>query len=123
MATILIVDDDEKIVETLSIILKKEGYDILTGANGNDGLKLCLEQKVDLVITDIVMPEKEGLETIIDMKKSFPSIKIIAISGGGKIDPEDYLMLAEKFGAQKTLAKPFKKEDILFAVQEVLRSQ
>ena len=122
MATILIVDDDEKIVETLSIILKKEGYDILTGANGNDGLKLCLEQKVDLVITDIVMPEKEGLETIIDMKKSFPSIKIIAISGGGKIGPEDYLILAEKFGAKKTLAKPFKKDDILLAVQEVLRN-
>jgi len=121
MGTILVLDDDEMILETISIILKNEGYDILTGTNGNEGLKLCGEHKIDLVITDIVMPDKEGLETIGDLRRRFPGIKIIAISGGGRIGPKNYLQLAEKLGAQKTLEKPFTKKDILLAVQEVLR--
>jgi len=66
MTTILVIDDDEKIVETLSIILKEEGYDILTGSNGNECLKLCGEHKVDLVITDMVMPGKVLTLTLID---------------------------------------------------------
>jgi len=122
MATILVIDDDEKIVEGFSIILAKEGYSILTGSNGNECLKLCGEQKVDLVILDIVMPEKEGLETIQDMKKRFPGIKIIAMSGGGKVGPENYLLIAGALGAQKALKKPCSREDILSAVQEVLHN-
>ena len=120
MATILVLDDDEMILETLSIILKNEGHDILTGTNGNEGLRLCGEHKIDLVITDIVMPDKEGLETIGDLRRGFPGIKITAISGGGRIGPKNYLQLAEKLGAHKTLEKPCKKKDILLAVQEVL---
>ncbi|MEI6127142.1 MAG: response regulator [Pseudomonadota bacterium] len=121
MATILVLDDDDMILETLSIILKDAGHDILTGSNGNEGLKRCRERKVDLVITDIVMPDKEGLETIQDIKKLYPEIKIIAMSGGGNIATSNYLQIAKAFGAQQTLEKPFKKKDIVSTVQEVLR--
>ena len=79
------------------------------------------EKPADLVITDIFMPEQEGLETIKELKHDFPAVKIIVISGGGAgLKPEPYLKIAGQFGANKTLTKPFKRDDILRAVKELL---
>ena len=103
MPTILIIDDDEVITETTKIFLNRAGYDTLTASNGAEGLKLCRQHQIDVVITDIIMPEKEGLETIRELRKNFPNIKIIAISGGGRINAQDYLSLAAKLGAHHTL--------------------
>ncbi len=97
-----------------------EGHEVVNASNGKEGIKLFRENGADLIITDIVMPEKEGLETIMELRKGYPDVKIIAISGGGRVDPESYLTMAEKMGASRTLTKPFEREELLEAVRELL---
>jgi YesN/AraC family two-component response regulator len=101
-------------------ILRREGYEVVEALNGKAGLKLYRENPTDLIITDLIMPEKEGLETIMELRRDFPDVKIIAISGGGKIDGEEYLFMAQKFGVQRTFAKPVARADLLKAVRELL---
>jgi YesN/AraC family two-component response regulator len=120
MARILIIDDEPQLLNMLGQTLEREGYGIVKASNGKEGIKLYRENPIDLIVTDIIMPEKEGIETIFELKKDFPDIKIIAISGGGRIEPEEYLDIAKKMGAQRTLAKPVTREDLLNAVRELL---
>jgi len=120
MERILVIDDDVKVLNVLHFALVCEGYKVLKASNGKEGLKLYREDPVDLIITDIIMPEKEGLETILELKEKFPEIKIIAISGGGRIGPEEYLPMAKMLGAHRTLAKPFGRDDLVRTVKEVL---
>ena len=120
MAKILIIDDESEIRAMLRQMLEREEFEVMDASDGKEGIRLYQENPADLVITDIVMPEKEGLETIMDLKKSYPDVKIIAISGGRKIGPGEYLKLAERFGAIKTLTKPVRKEKLLKAIREVL---
>ena len=117
---ILIMDDDDDVRMNLREMLENEGYRVTDAPNGKIGMRLFRESRVDLVITDIVMPEQEGLETVKELKDDFPAVKIIVISGGGKLKPEPYLKLAGQLGANKTLLKPFKRDDILSAVKELL---
>ena len=120
MARILVIDDDEQILDMLYESLTREGYDVLKASNGEQGLKLYREESVDLIITDIIMPEKEGLETIIELKKDFPDVKIIAISGGGRIGTKDYLHIAKMFGVERTFTKPVAREHLLSAIRELI---
>ncbi len=120
MGSILIIDDDVEILEIYREILQREGYDVLAASDGRQGMKLCRDQEVDLVITDIIMPEKEGLETIMELRRDLPDVKIIAMSGGGQIGAEEYLPLAEKLGAQRTLDKPFTPKELLDAIRGIL---
>jgi len=121
MARILIMDDDDPIRKMLKIMLENAGYkDIEEAENGYIGMKLIRKSHFDLVITDIIMPDKEGIETIMEIKKDFPAIKIIAMSGGGKISADSYLVMAGHLGANKTLAKPFQQSEIIDAVRELL---
>ena len=120
MVRILIIDDDPQILDMLGQVLEREGYDIVKASNGREGIKLYRENPVDLIITDIIMPEKEGIETIFELRKDFPDLKIIAISGGGRIDPEEYLFVAQKLGVQRTFAKPIARAELLKAVRELL---
>jgi len=120
MALILLIDDDLKIRELLRRILEHAGYEVVEASDGREGLSLYRERKPDLVITDIVMPGKDGLETITDLRIEFPGSKIVAISGGGRLDPKPYLELAEGFGADRLLTKPFGHEELLEAVQNLL---
>jgi DNA-binding response OmpR family regulator len=101
-------------------MLEEAGYEAKSAADGSCGLKLLNAQPADLIITDIVMPEKEGLETILAIRKKNRTVPIIAISGGGKIGPEKYLMMARSFGADYTFEKPFDRESFLAAVWECL---
>ena len=78
---------------------------------------------MDLIVTDIIMPDKEGLESIMDYKQLNPEVKIIAISGGARIGPHTYLKMAEKFGAKKVFSKPFRNKELLDAVEELLSEQ
>ena len=121
MQKILIIDDEPHILLMLKKMLEKAGYEIDLASNGNEGLKLFGDSPSDLVITDIIMPEKEGLETIREMKRMRPELKIIAMSGGGKISAENYLGTAKIFGAAKVLEKPFTKEEMVSAVEELLK--
>lgn len=120
MARILVVDDAEMARFTIREILEKDGHEISEASNGNEALDKQRAQPFDLVITDIIMPEKEGVETIIEMKKDFPDLKIIGISGGGRTRNMDFLQLAKQFGAQEILSKPFTKAELLEKVNACL---
>lgn len=123
MKQILVIDDDEQIRELIRHSLERAGYTVRDASNGEAGLKLCRQVEFDLVIIDIFMPEKEGLETIREMKRDYPKCKIIAISGGGSMGELSYLSLAKNFGATRSLAKPFLQGEVLKAVQEVLQDE
>ena len=120
MFRILVIDDDVQVRKMLRLTLAAEGFDVVEAQDGKVAMRLFRQDQADLVITDLIMPEKEGIETIIELKRDFPDIKIIAISGGGRIDPKDYLYLAEKLGAQVTLEKPFTRKEVLEAVYELI---
>jgi YesN/AraC family two-component response regulator len=121
MANILIIDDDPQILNMLSQILKRAGYGVVEALDGKQGLKLYRENPTDLIITDIIMPEKEGLETIMELQRDFPDVKIIAISGGGHNLAENYLYMARVLGVQRTFAKPIARDELLKSVSELLK--
>lgn len=120
MPTILVIDDDDLIRKMISTMLKKSGFTVMEAENGNKGLELLKGNiKPDLVITDILMPDKEGLETISEIRALMPTIKIIAISGGGKKQDMTFLNLAKQMGAEKVLQKPFRPSDLLNTISEI----
>ena len=123
MATILIIDDEKAILGFLKERLIGEGFNVLTASDGKEGFNLFNDNQVDLVITDIIMPDKDGFVTIIEMKKICPDIKIIAMSGGGRGLPDYYLDTAKCFGAQYVFEKPFKTSDLIEAVHELLKEE
>ena len=118
--SILVIDDDETIREILRAILEREGYRVLEAPDGGEGLKQFTKTPTDLVITDLIMPGKEGIETIRELRQKFPGVKIIAVSGGGRIGPSSYLKMAKGVGALRTLSKPFDKTVLLEVVKEVI---
>ncbi len=120
MQHIHIIDDEALIRELFRRILETEGYEVSDAADGNEALAMCRKAPPDLIITDLIMPDKEGIETIIEMKRDFPEVKIIAISGGGRITAKEYLELAATFGADMTLTKPISRDELLAAVRTVL---
>jgi len=120
MARILVVDDEEIIRFTLRQILEKAGHEVLEAANGQDALDSYEEHRVDLVITDIIMPEKEGIETIVELRQRQPDLRIIAVSGGGRTRTLDYLEIAERLGADGALAKPLNRQAVIDAVDKAL---
>jgi DNA-binding response OmpR family regulator len=120
MKKILIVDDEPHILMMLKKMLEKAGYEVDLATNGIEGIELFKKSQADLVITDIIMPEKEGLETIREMRRIKPNLKIIAMSGGGKVSAENYLEIAKIFGAAKVIAKPFTMQEMKSAVSELL---
>jgi DNA-binding response OmpR family regulator len=120
MPRLLIVDDDPGIVALLKQALEAEGHEIQTAENGVRALERQRETPSDLMIVDILMPEKDGLETIRDIRKLTPGIRILAMSGGGRVSPENYLPIAQMLGADETLAKPFSLVELRAAVKRLL---
>ncbi|MDQ1239499.1 MAG: hypothetical protein QG577_1685 [Thermodesulfobacteriota bacterium] len=123
MPTILVIDDDQHVRGMLRTVLEDFGYKVLEAPDGNIGVQLFSENRVDLIITDIIMPDKEGLETIREIKASSPDAKIIAISGGAKVGPGTYLKLAERLGAQRVFEKPIQISVLLSSIAELLGDQ
>ncbi|MBI3799146.1 MAG: response regulator [Deltaproteobacteria bacterium] len=117
---ILVIDDEEPVRAVLRQMLEKEGYQVEEAPDGAVGMSVLQDHPIDLLITDLFMPEKEGIETMREVRKSFPQVKIIAMSGGGRMGKLDFLPMAESFGAQRTLAKPFERKELLEAVRAVL---
>src|SRR5208283_2976492 len=99
MKRILVVDDNAEVRRALSKTLLKAGYDVITAEDGAAAVRVYRGQSFDLVITDLIMPNQEGLETIMELRRLTPEVKIIAISGGGRLGPEDYLPIAQGIGA------------------------
>jgi DNA-binding NtrC family response regulator len=121
MASILIIDDDEQIRQLLQQMLQGAGYETVVAENGKVGMKCYRQNRPDLVITDLIMPEKEGMETIVELKKEYSDAKIIAISGGGRLAPENYLAIAKRLGAAYTFTKPLERKALLEAVASLLK--
>ena len=120
MAHILIIDDDPWVLKIFQQILEADGHKVSTAVNGQEGLNQFHQAQADLVITDMVMPVKDGLKLIMELAREFPKVPVIAISGGGVIDAERYLTLAESIGTIKTLTKPIAKQVLLDAVNAAL---
>ncbi len=120
MSHILVIDDDVHIRELINIMLESEGHTVSLAEDGMIGLKMLDENNFDLIITDIIMPNQEGIETIVKIKSKNPEIKILAISGGGRIGSTNYLTLAENFGVDRTLSKPFYHKDFIQCIKELL---
>ena len=120
MAHILIIDDDAPTRQFLRDLLEGEGHQISEAENGKVGIDTHRSDPADVVITDIFMPEKNGLRTIRELQRDFPTVKIIAISGGGDLGNLNPLILAEEIGIDHTLSKPFHMQDLLDALDDLL---
>ena len=120
MTRILIIDDEPIIRDVLIETLEREGYETVTASGGKDGIKIHRENPADLIITDLIMPDQEGIETIMELRREFKDVRIIAMSGGGKIGSDTYLQMAKTLGAIKSIAKPFNRKELLKTIQELL---
>ena len=120
MPDILVIDDDDDLRDTLRAILERAGYTVHEARNGREGCACCQAQPIALVITDLLMPEQEGMETIPQLLAMDPPPKIIAMSGGGLFRGQDLLHIATVLGAEHTLHKPIRARELLTAVQCLL---
>lgn len=119
MSAILLVDDESDVREMIRVSLEKNKYTVIEACNGKEAIAKFKPSLVDVVITDILMPEEDGLEVIMKLKELKPEIKIIAISGGGKAGPNNYLSLARALGADFSFGKPFSVKELLLRVREL----
>ncbi|NUO19326.1 response regulator [bacterium] len=123
MTRILVIDDDPNIRQMVCRMLEREGYEVEVASNGKEGIDKFRAVPASLVITDIIMPEQEGIETIRMLRTDFPDCRIIAMSGGGRIGPSDYLSMARLLGATVSLSKPFDRGQLLDAVRQALSAE
>jgi DNA-binding NtrC family response regulator len=120
MANILVVDDDVLVVQSISRALTGDGHTVVTASNGIQGLARFSKGRFDLVITDIIMPDHEGLGMILEMRRSAPTTKIIAMSGGGRSGNLEFLRMASELGAMATLKKPIRLDEFKRVLNECL---
>jgi DNA-binding response OmpR family regulator len=116
------VDDEPGIRELLSIMLESSGYTVVTAEDGVQAPKIMATRHIDVVITDLLMPERDGLEFITELRKNHPAVRIIAMSGGGHIARDSYLRIAKTFGAHYLLEKPFNLASVLGAIEAVQKT-
>ncbi|MCK4838204.1 MAG: response regulator [Desulfobulbaceae bacterium] len=122
MPTILIIEDNVDFRETLKEMLELEGYDVVEAPDGRAGINMYRNNPVGLVITDIIMPEVDGIEAIMELRQDYPDVKIITISGGGRTfpDPELFLSAAEELGSIQSFMKPLDRVAFMAVVREAL---
>ncbi len=121
MHKILVIDDDDQVRTYFKVLLEDNGYSVDTAENGLIGINCLKQEKYEVVILDLLMPEKEGMETLMEMKKSMPEIKVITVSGGGKIGPESYLSATKILGAEYAFPKPVNQQELLDAVDQIIK--
>ena len=119
MSRILVVDDEVEIRDILRDLLETEGYEVFEASDGIEAHKIYSEHSIDVIILDLIMPKKNGLQSIIDFTKKFPDVKIIVMSGGGL----DQLNMARSFGARYVFSKPFRMKEMLEAVARLLADE
>ena len=122
MTSVLLIDDDEYVVQLIAKVLTQKGYDVYCASNGEEGLEILSEKRnaIDIVVCDLLMPVKEGIETIMDIRRKRPRLPIIAISGGGRNNRQDILDAAQKLGASAALPKPFRPKDLIELFDKLL---
>lgn len=119
MATILVIDDEPLVRRTVRMTLERAGHTVIEANNGREGEQKFAMQPVDLVITDILMPDQEGIETIRHLRRNNPGLKILAMSGGGRTGNQEFLAIAQKFGAAATIPKPFNSAQLIQVVDQL----
>jgi CheY-like chemotaxis protein len=117
---VLLVEDDEGLRRSLTRLLLQNGYEVAQAPNGRLALQHMEQQPAQVVVTDMLMPEMDGVETILALRRVYPEVKIIAMSGGGINSAENYLAIARTLGTHKVLAKPFVALELLEAIHEVI---
>jgi len=132
MSRIIVIDDEEDIRVALKTVLERAGFNVEVAATGDEGLELLRDRSADLVIVDVIMPGKDGVATVYDIRMEFPNTKIIVMSGGGNVAPLEYqpaaiktsayLASASAVGADLTLTKPFDRRAVVAAAEELTRS-
>jgi DNA-binding response OmpR family regulator len=120
-ATVLVIDDDPDMVESLAIMLGDHGFRVLTARDGARGFQVFREQRPAAVLTDILMPEQDGIRTIMDMRRAQPEVKIIAVSGAGRIGKTDFLTIARKLGADAAFEKGRNAHELVLMLKAMLR--
>jgi CheY-like chemotaxis protein len=123
MPRVLVIDDNEDFRKLALLWFQIHGIDAQGAANGVEGLNLQRKSPADIVVTDIFMPEKEGIETIQDLRREFPAAKIIAMTGRESLTDYDVFQVARELGVVKTFKKPFKLDDLVAAVEEISRAE
>jgi CheY-like chemotaxis protein len=123
MPGILIVEDDKELREMLKMSLLRRNFTVLEAENGKEAIIHFKALLTDLVVTDLIMPEEDGLKVVIKLRELKPSIKIIAISGGGKVGPGSYLNLAKALGADAVYSKPFSINDLIAKIEQLLENE
>jgi YesN/AraC family two-component response regulator len=118
---VLVIDDDELVRMTLRVILQRENCIVIEANNGNTGIAMFKQENPDIVITDILMPDKEGLTTISEIRACNTKVKIVAMSSGGNTKNLSFLQMAQKIGADQTISKPFKADDISLLLASLLK--
>ncbi|EPR43998.1 response regulator receiver protein [Desulfovibrio sp. X2] len=118
MARVLVIDDDAVMRDMMRLYLEQGGFEVVEAGDGMDGVRRYRQRPPDVVIVDIFMPRKDGIETIIDLRGLDPAAHILAISGGGEIGGMEYLSYAKVLGADRVLCKPFRREELISAVRE-----
>lgn len=120
MANILLVEDDELVRDMLTQLLQRASHQVLTATNGEEAIEILKKTHPDIMITDIIMPKMSGITLISEVKNKHPTMEIIAISGGGRLDPTGYLDLSESLGATASFEKPINKAALLMAIDLLL---
>lgn len=119
---VLVIDDEKEMRDMVSRVLRHAGHEVYTAEDGREALGLLRTLSVAVVVTDLVMPEMEGIEFILHLRRQVPEVKVIAMSGGGYVTPQAYLRVAANCGASRVLAKPFSSQELLDAVDGVMES-
>ena len=123
MATILLVEDDELVRDMLAQVLKRASHEVITANNGEEAEEILKKANPEIMVTDIIMPRKSGITLISEVKNQHPNMEIIAISGGGRLDPTGYLDLSESLGATVSFEKPIDNSALLMAIDLLLHSK
>lgn len=120
MKRVLFIDDNEPFRTSFARILERRGFAVIQAGDGRVGLNKFREEPPDLVICDLIMPEMEGMETIQELRRVKPDVRIVAISGGGRVNPMDYLKIAGMMGAVERLAKPFSSDELIAVIERLI---
>ncbi|MBV9827477.1 MAG: response regulator [Alphaproteobacteria bacterium] len=122
MAQILVIDDDPVLQQVIRLTLEAAGHTVLRCDNGRKAIDIVTYDHADLIVTDIIMPEMDGIEMVRAVRRVRPELPIVAISGGSNGNADDYLGMAKVFGASMTLTKPFRPQDLVTAIAELLEN-
>jgi CheY-like chemotaxis protein len=120
MSKILIIDDDELVLDMMQASLEEEGYEVVVASCGVEGVNRYREELADVVITDLIMPDKEGTEILMEIKREFPKAKVIVMSGGGRNTATGYLATARALGADLAFQKPIQHEKLIEGIEQLL---